>query len=106
MRALLSANRIDSLAPLITDVFDGMQYEYVHLTKEGGCRVFMNNPGDEPSGADAIYVDLVDFFGRWPSTAESRKESDSLLTNSPSRDFLPESSVTCFGLAYSLLANL
>ena len=63
MRAFLSANRIDNLAPLNTPVCDGMQYEYVHLTKEGGCRVFMNNPGDEPSGVDAIYADLVDFFG-------------------------------------------
>ena len=63
MRAFLLANRIDSLAPLITDVCDGMQYEYLHLTKEGGCRVFMNNPGVEPLGDDSVYLDVVDLFG-------------------------------------------
>jgi hypothetical protein len=42
---MISMLRFDDLPPLITPVYDGMQYEYVRLTRDGGRRVFMNNPG-------------------------------------------------------------
>jgi hypothetical protein len=40
----LQENQIDDLGPLNLAANDGMQYEYIHLTRAGGRRVFMNNP--------------------------------------------------------------
>ena len=48
-----SSERVDDLGPLSQSVYDGMQYEYVHLTKPQGRRVFMNNPGVSDSGGSA-----------------------------------------------------
>src|SRR5262245_52326985 len=39
-------------------VFDGLQYEYAHLTRDGGRRVFMNNPGSANTGG-SVYELLV-----------------------------------------------
>ena len=50
LRQLLATHAVDDLPPLNTIVFDGMQYEYVHLTRAGGRRVFMNNPGTGTAG--------------------------------------------------------
>ncbi|MCP4590544.1 MAG: hypothetical protein GY842_07360 [bacterium] len=44
LRRFLSANLVEDLAPLNVQANDGIQYEYVHLTRHGGRRVFMNNP--------------------------------------------------------------
>lgn len=57
----------DSLPPLNLPVHDGIQYEYVHLTREEGVRVFMNNPGSMTESLDkeindAVYVSLVALF--------------------------------------------
>jgi hypothetical protein len=45
LRAFLRASDFDNLPPLETEVSDGLQFEYLHLTRDGGARVFMNNPG-------------------------------------------------------------
>ncbi len=52
LRSYMSQNRVDDLPPLTLPVDDGVQYEYVHLTAEGGRRVFMNNPGTYSGGLD------------------------------------------------------
>jgi len=56
LRTFLTATRFDDLRSLLNDgAYDGVQYEYVHLTRTGGRRVFMNNPGFGPE----VYVKLV-----------------------------------------------
>jgi hypothetical protein len=55
----LVQRNFDNLPPLIASVFDGIQYEYVRVSRDGGRRVFMNNPED-----DTVYGLLVSrFFG-------------------------------------------
>lgn len=63
--------QIDDLPPFDTGTADGVQYEYLHLTRTGGRRVYMNNPpganaaprvefGNQPPGPDpAIYGELT-----------------------------------------------
>ncbi|HYR29423.1 MAG TPA: hypothetical protein VEU30_13215, partial [Thermoanaerobaculia bacterium] len=48
LRAFLAELRFDELGPIDTGVIDGAQYEYVHLTRASGRRVFMNNPAHAP----------------------------------------------------------
>jgi hypothetical protein len=50
LRSCVAENKIDDLPPFTPIAYDGLQYEYLHLTKKGGRRVFMNNPGDPPYG--------------------------------------------------------
>lgn len=57
----LAANHADDLGPLNQSVADGMQYEYLHLTRDSGRRVFMNNPGLAGSGG-AVYDRLCELF--------------------------------------------
>jgi hypothetical protein len=57
----LTDNHIEDLGPLNLAAWDGMQYEYVHLARDGGRRVFMNNPGEAGSGGTA-YDRLCAFF--------------------------------------------
>lgn len=45
LRQFVSKYRIEELPEWDMGVCDGVQYEYLHLTKAGGVRVFMNNPG-------------------------------------------------------------
>jgi hypothetical protein len=45
LRASLTEQGAESLGPLETNVADGLQVEFVHITRAGGRRVFMNNPG-------------------------------------------------------------
>jgi hypothetical protein len=56
-----SSQKVDDLGPLSQTVLDGMQYEYVHLTKTQGRRVFMNNPGMSDSGG-SVYDQLCGSF--------------------------------------------
>jgi HEAT repeat protein len=44
-RRFLESNRIEDLGPLAVSIADGVQYEFVRLRRDGGRRVFMNNPG-------------------------------------------------------------
>ena len=57
----IKSEKVDDLGPLSQTVFDGMQYEYVHLTKNQGRRVFMNNPGESDSGG-SVYDRLCGSF--------------------------------------------
>lgn len=50
LRLFITDNKVDDLGPLNTTVHDGRQYEYLHITKAGGRRVFMNNPGISSTG--------------------------------------------------------
>ncbi|HVR39656.1 MAG TPA: hypothetical protein VMU84_11215 [Thermoanaerobaculia bacterium] len=56
LRAFLEQTRFDDLGPVDTGVIDGAQYEYVHLTRTSGRRVFMNNPAHAPGSP---YDELV-----------------------------------------------
>jgi hypothetical protein len=61
LKSFVQSEKVDDLAPLSQMVFDGMQYEYVHLTAAQGRRVFMNNPGDSDSGG-SVYDRLCALF--------------------------------------------
>jgi hypothetical protein len=61
LRSFVQSEKVDDLGPLSQMVFDGMQYEYVHLMKTQGRRVFMNNPGDSDSGG-SVYDRLCGVF--------------------------------------------
>jgi len=50
LRTFLAELRFDELGPIDTGIVDGSQYEYVHLTRASGRRVFMNNP-DHAAGS-------------------------------------------------------
>jgi hypothetical protein len=61
LKSFVQLEKVDDLGPLSQMVFDGMQYEYVHLTTAQGRRVFMNNPGDSDSGG-SVYDRLCGLF--------------------------------------------
>jgi len=61
LKAFIAENRVDDLSPLNTLVFDGMQYEYAQLVRDGGRRVFMNNPGTAKTGG-SVYDLIVERF--------------------------------------------
>lgn len=63
LKSFVQSEKIDDLGPLSQMVFDGMQYEYIHLTTVQGRRVFMNNPGDSDSGG-SVYDRLCGLFYR------------------------------------------
>ena len=71
LKEWLEREQIDDLPPFDTGTADGVQYEYLHLSRRGGRRVYMNNPpganaaprvefGDQQPGPDpAIYGELT-----------------------------------------------
>lgn len=71
LKEWLEREQIDDLPPFDTGTADGVQYEYLHLTRTGGRRVYMNNPpganaaprvefGGQQQGPDpAIYGELT-----------------------------------------------
>ena len=61
LRTFISRHDVDALAPLNTLVHDGMQYEFVHLTRNGGRRVYMNAPYRV---GGSIYDQLTERFTR------------------------------------------
>jgi len=61
LRGFVAENKIDDLPPFNAIVHDGIQYEYLHLTKKGGRRVFMNNPDVGARDAPA-YSQLTEHF--------------------------------------------
>jgi hypothetical protein len=61
LKSFVRSEKVDDLGPLSQMVFDGMQYEYVHLTPTHGRRVFMNNPGVSDSGG-SVYDRLCGVF--------------------------------------------
>ena len=58
LRDWLDRSQVDDLGPLNMAAFDGMQYEFLHLNRNGGRRIFMNNPGISDSGG-SVYSQLV-----------------------------------------------
>lgn len=63
LRNFLQANQVDGLKPLLNPgAHDGMQYEYVHLKRNGGIRVVMNNPGFCSSSEELVYLHLTELF--------------------------------------------
>jgi hypothetical protein len=61
LEQFIETNKIDDLGPFESQSADGIQLEYIHLTKNGGRRVFMNNPQFAPG---SIYSKLLDAFIR------------------------------------------
>jgi hypothetical protein len=59
LRQFLTMHQVERLGPLETGASDGMQMEFVDLAREGGYRVFMNNPQMRP---DSIHAQLCDLF--------------------------------------------
>lgn len=59
LRAFLADEKVDDLPPYTPEVHDGIQVVYLHLRKEGGRRVFMNNPG---TSAGSVYDRLYRHF--------------------------------------------
>ena len=51
----LQHESIEDLPPFDAGAFDGIQWEFVRLTRDGGRRIFMNNP---PEGAGAPRVEI------------------------------------------------
>ena len=70
-KSFLSENAVDDLAPFDAGANDGVQYEYVHLTRDGGRRVYMNNPDAERC---ALYDRLVRRFEDLADAAECRQK--------------------------------
>lgn len=75
----LREHDIADLPPLNQHCFDGTQFEYLRISKDGGRRVFMDNPGIgrfdaprpkdlpprlRPDPDDAVYMALIDTFQR------------------------------------------
>lgn len=61
LRQFLATNQVEKLGPMETGASDGLQMEFVDLAREGGYRVFMNNPQMRP---DSIHAQLCDLFRR------------------------------------------
>jgi len=75
LRAFIARHGIDDLPPLNIEVYDGIQYEYLHLTKNRGRRVFMNNPDTRDD--TPVYVRLTEFFADLarPETEQEKNQS-------------------------------
>jgi HEAT repeat protein len=54
--ALVAASHFDELQPIEVPVYDGSEYEYLHLTRSGGRRVMIGNPMYAPG---TPYEELV-----------------------------------------------
>ncbi|HCN76129.1 MAG TPA: hypothetical protein DIT13_02910 [Verrucomicrobiales bacterium] len=59
----LKEHQVDELPTFDTGTQDGLQLEHVHLTRNGGKRVFMNNPDSGADGApEVVYENLVTIY--------------------------------------------
>jgi hypothetical protein len=60
IRQALAGIDAASLAPLGSEgTYDGAQYEFVSVTRDGGHRVFMNNPSNDADGAYSALVSML-----------------------------------------------
>jgi len=66
---VLAAKKIDELLPSEREGFAGRMFQYVHLTKDGGQRVFLNRPNGRTSGG-AVHQEIVRQFGQWMNTGD------------------------------------
>ena len=57
LRQFLETNKIDNLGPFDSNSNDGIQLEFVRLTRNGGRRIFMNNP---QLARNSIYSQLLE----------------------------------------------
>ena len=55
LRTWMVKNNVFELPPYDEGVMDGIQLQFVHLTPNGGERVFMNNPPGGPAGAASFH---------------------------------------------------
>jgi HEAT repeat protein len=62
LKEFIAKNKIANLPPLDTSVADGRQYEFVHITRKGGVRVYMNNPGVDQYSGGSLYEQLIHYF--------------------------------------------
>jgi hypothetical protein len=69
LRRFVADKTVDRLPDYTTDICDGVEYGYFHLTKEGGSRLGINNPPrrDDPKDwpsppAGRVYGELVELF--------------------------------------------
>ncbi len=58
IRDYVKIKNVDNLPPLRNKIYDGIQYEFIHVKKGFGRRVFMNNPQE----VDRVYIGLVRLF--------------------------------------------
>ncbi|MGC4121594.1 MAG: hypothetical protein QM765_44855 [Myxococcales bacterium] len=63
LRRFIAEEHVEDLAPLTTEVDDGLQVEFFWLDRTGGYRVFMNNPGIA-EGNSSVYARLSRMFFR------------------------------------------
>ncbi len=50
LREFLAASHVDQLGPFDTGTADGVQLEFLRLSRQGGYRVYMKNPGFDGAG--------------------------------------------------------
>jgi hypothetical protein len=72
LRASVTADKVDDLPPLNRVAFDGLQYEYLHLTKDGGRRVFMNNPNEDDAAYDRLLGSFSKLMGKGVELPKAR----------------------------------
>ncbi len=77
LRELLSVEKFEDMPRLDdTGVMDGTEYEYLHLTRDGGRRVYMNNPGTAYGTVASAYDLVVRRFGDLCDTGQFQAEGE------------------------------
>jgi len=72
VHSFIHSNRVDELPRLDTAVCDGTHFEYLHLSRHGGRRVYMSNPGIGAPGSmhHLLTTHFLDLSVREPTTVE------------------------------------
>jgi hypothetical protein len=60
-QSFIHENHVDDLGPLNREAGDSIRYEYVHVTRDGGRRVFISDPGPGNS-EESLYNKLRKIF--------------------------------------------
>ncbi|MHC4251835.1 MAG: hypothetical protein ACYS9X_22170, partial [Planctomycetota bacterium] len=86
LQSFILERRVDDLAPYNIQAMDGVEYEYVHLTRAGGRRVYMNNPGCPGGEGAPVFVandgrstSGGEIYGEIVAIFEEFAESDELV---------------------------
>ena len=95
IKDFIEQNGFEDLSPLTTSTFDGIQYEYVHLDKNSGRRIYMNNPEKE----HRPYWDLVQLF-KSLSKSKNFKLGYAAVDNNPGALFLSKANLPNEGADY------
>jgi hypothetical protein len=72
LRLFLHDTNFDDLGPFESGTEDGTHYQYVHLTRASGRRVFMNTP----TGEDSPHVQLVEMLTTLVRAADNDADND------------------------------